>query len=64
MVMFVDAKTGEPTRQMPVGPMGRISYERLIQIIKDSGELHTGEEITHLHFKDDGLHYRTELVPK
>lgn len=58
-MMFFGVKENKQVFQMPVGTMGNISYQRLLEILRASGEF-KNEEVTHLHFQKDGIAFRVE----
>lgn len=58
--MIIDAKTGEHLADIPTGVFGQISYRRLINLLRSSGEITESEQITHIEFTDTFLRYRIE----
>lgn len=50
-----------PEMVFTTGTFGRISFERLAEMMKKNGELITGEKITHFVISERGIDFKTEI---
>lgn len=62
--MFYDLVNHRRVYALPAGMRGMISFERLIELVKESGEIPPGERVTHLRISDTGIEYRIESVDR
>jgi hypothetical protein len=58
--MFYDLKNHRQTHNLPIGTFGQISFERLAEQLRNSGEIKPNEEITHFDIGSNIIRYRTE----
>lgn len=60
MSMFIDMRTGEQTRNLPVGEFGEASYSLVVDLLRKAGYIKPNEEVTHLRLTDKFIEYRIE----
>lgn len=62
MAPYYSMKEGQRTRSLPTGTFGQISFERLVRLMRDSGEIDARETVTHLDVDavNGMLRYRLE----
>ena len=60
--LVIEVSNGKVVADYPSGAVGFMSYTRLRDILKASGETHRDERITHFAMGDDGIIIRYETL--